>query len=282
MRRIKEAFLHRMSYFLAAPALLWQLLFLCIPFLIIVSASVYVRGHGFSLSSYQAVLNGAHLRVIVRSLMLALFNACCCLVISYPVAYFIAVRANKLKNVLVLLITLPFWVNFLVHVYAWFFILDRNGLFNKLLLTFGFINTPLRMMNTLFAVALVMFQVYLPFMLLPVYAGFEKFDWRLLETSLDLGASWQQTFWRIMVPLTLPGARLGFFLVLGMSFGDYVTPQLISGGKTLFVGTLISDYFIINRSFSIGSAFTCLGALLLVMMMGMCLAGFKMATKGVK
>lgn len=282
MQRIKEDFFQRISYVLAAPALLWQLVFLWIPFLIVISASFYIRGYGFSLGAYSAVLTSAHMRVIARSLVLALANACCCLVAAYPVAYFIAFRTRSWKNILVLLLTLPFLVNFLVHVYAWFFILERNGLFNRVLLTLGLITTPLHMMNSLFAVALVMFQVYLPFMLLPLYVICEKFDVRLIEASLDLGASWKQTFWRVMVPLTLSGAKLGFLLVLGMSFGDYVIPQLMSGSKTLFVGTLISDYFIINRSFSIGAAFTCLSALVLIGLIGVCLVGFNVAAKGAK
>lgn len=282
MRRVKEAFLHRLTYFLAVPAFLWEIIFLCVPFLFVMSASVYLQGHGFSFAAYKLVLTGAHIRIIIRSLLLALFNAFCCLVVAYPVAYFIAFRARAWKNALVLLLTLPFWVNFLVHVYAWFFILERNGIFNKILLALGIISEPLHMMNTLFAVALVMFQVYLPFMLLPLYLFCEKFDTRLLEASLDLGASWRQTFWRVLVPLTLAGAQLGFFMVLGMSFGDYVTPQLMSGGKTLFVGTVISDYFVINRSFSIGSAFTCLSAFILISLMAVCLGAFKAVARGAK
>ncbi len=282
MRRIKQAFLYRLTYFLATPAFLWEIVFLCIPFLFIMSASVYLQGRGFSLAAYKLILTGAHMRIIVRSLVLALFTAFCCLVVAYPVAYFIAFRARSWKNALVLLLTLPFWVNFLVHVYAWFFILERNGIFNKILLALGIISEPLHMMNTLFAVAIVMFQVYLPFMILPVYLFFEKFDTRLLEASLDLGASWRQTFWRVLVPLTMAGAQLGFFLVLGMSFGDYVTPQLMSGGKTLFVGTVISDYFIINRSFSLGSAFTCISAVVLIGLMAISLGLFKLVAKGAK
>jgi len=282
MRRIREEFLDRIYFFLSLPALLWQFIFLWFPLLIIISASVYLRGHGFSCAAYDAILTSAHVRVITRSLLLALFNACCCLVVAYPVAYFVAFRTRAWKNLLVLLLTLPFWVNFLVHVYAWFFILERDGLFNKLLLSLGIISTPLHLINNLFAVSLVMFQVYLPFMLLPLYVIFEKFDVRLIEASLDLGASWRQTFWQIMVPLTLSGAKLGFFLVLGMSFGDYVTPQLMSGSKTLFVGTLISDYFILNRSFSVGAAFTCLSAVVLVGTMGVCLVWFRAVARGAK
>jgi spermidine/putrescine transport system permease protein len=282
MQRIREGFLYRLNYFLSFPALLWQVVFLWLPLMILIGASVYSRTHHFSLIFYKEILTAAHLRIILRSLSLAFFNACCCLVVSYPVAYFVAFHTRRWKNILVLLLTLPFWVNFLVHVYAWFFILERNGLVNSLLLSFGLIRTPLHLMNTLFSVALVMFQVYLPFMLLPLYVIFEKFDVRLIEASLDLGASWRQTFWQVMFPLTLSGARLGFFLVLGMSFGDYVTPQLLSGSKTLFVGTVISDYFILNRSFATGAAFMCVSALVLIGVMGACFVWLRAMAKGVK
>lgn len=282
MRRVKEALLTYVDYAISIPALLWQVLFLWLPFLIVISASVYTRRSGFSLNSYAAILTSAHAYVVMRSLLLALINTWCCLLVAYPVAYFIAFVSQRWKRILVFLLTLPFWVNFLVHVYAWFFLLERNGLLNNILLSLHIIDTPLHLMNSLFAVWLVMFQVYLPFMILPLYVVFEKFDYRLIEASMDLGATRGQTFWHVTFPLTLAGAKLGFFLVLGMSFGDYVIPQLLNGGKTLFVGTLISDYFIINRTFSTGAAFTCLSAVVLIGLMGVCFAAFKALAKGVK
>ena len=111
-------------------------------------------------------------------------------------------------------------------------------------------------------------------MILPLYVIFEKFDLRLIEASLDLGASKRETFWRVTFPLTLSGAKLGFFLVLGMSFGEYVVPQLLGGGKFFFVGTLISEYFIVSRDFSVGSAFTCLSAGIILAGMIICFGIF--------
>lgn len=274
MDTIKERFLARLNYLLATPAIVWQMLFLWLPLLIVVVASVYLQSVGFTLQCYRTLLTIAHVRILVRSLGVALINASLCLLVAYPVAYFIVFHARRWKNVLVFLLALPFWVNFLVHVYAWFFILERDGLLNRLLMFLHVIREPLHLMNSLFAVSLVMFQVYLPFMILPLYVVFEKFDVRLIEASLDLGADRQETFKRITFPLTISGAKLGFFLVFGMSFGEFIIPQLLNGGKSLFVGTLISDYFLMSREFCVGSAFTCFSALILLAVMGGCLLFF--------
>jgi ABC-type spermidine/putrescine transport system permease subunit I len=173
-------------------------------------------------------------------------------------------------------------VNFLVHAYSWFFILERNGLLNKVLLSLHVISDPIHIINSLKAVAIVMFHAYLPYMILPLYIIFEKFDLRLIEASMDLGANRRETFWRVTFPLTLSGAKLGFFLVMGMSFGEYVIPQLMIGDKTFFVGTLISEYFILSRQFAVGSAFTCLSALVLFVLTLFVFIGFRALKKGVR
>jgi len=282
MRALKEAIVNRLYYFMSLPAIIWQVLFLWLPFFIVISASIYTLSVGFTLSFYKTLMTGAHARIILRSLLMAFFNALACLIVAYPVAYFISFRARKWKNLLVFLLTLPFWVNFLVHVYAWFFILERNGLFNKLLQMLHIIREPLHLINSLFAIAIVMFQVYLTYMILPIYVVFEKFDLRLIEASMDLGASKRETFWRIVFPLTLSGAKLGFFLVFGMSFGEYIIPQLLDGSKFFFVGTLISEYFTLHRDFATGSAFTCLNAVILIIAVFFCLMLFNMLKKGIK
>jgi len=279
---IKKLFFDRINYFISLPAILWEVIFLWVPFLIVIIASIYSRSFGFTSRFYLELFTGAHVRIILRSLLLAVFNAFFCLLAAYPLCYFIAFRGGRWKNILVFLFTLPFWVNFLVHVYSWFFILDRNGLLNKLLLSLHIIKEPLHLMNTIIAVALVMFYAYLPFMILPIYIIFEKFDMRLIEASMDLGANKRETFWRVTFPLTLSGAKLGFFLVLGMSFGEYIIPQLLNGGRFFFVGTLISEYFLVSRDFSVGSAFTCLNALIVIVVMAICLLLFRLIKRGVK
>lgn len=275
MRTIKERFFDSLAYGISLPAFIWQALFMWLPLIIVMGASIYSTSTGLTGQFYESLMSAAHARIIMRSLWLALFNACFCLVVAYPIAYFIVFYARQWKNTLVFLLTLPFCVNFVVHVYAWFFILERHGLLNQCLIKIGLISQPIHIINSIIGVAIVMFQVYLPFVILPLYTSLEKFDRRLIEASLDLGATSRETFWRIIFPLTLPGARLGFFLVFGMSFGEYIIPQLIGGGKSLFVGTLISEYFIISRAFPLGSAFTCLSAIVLVSAMALCAYGFK-------
>ena len=282
MRTFKETIVNRIDYFLSLPAFLWQIIFLWMPLLTIVVASFYSRQLGLTFTFYKEVLTGAHARIIFRSLFLAFGTSLSCLVVAYPVVYFISFRSGRWKDLLVFLLTLPFWVNFLVHAYSWFFVLERNGLLNNLLISLHLIGEPIHIINTLKAVAIVMFHAYLPYMILPLYIIFEKFDLRLIEASMDLGAKRQQTFWRVTFPLTLSGAKLGFFLVLGMSFGEYVIPQLMIGDKTFFVGTLISDYFILSRQFAVGSAFICLSAFVLLVLMMVAFFGFRLLKKGVK
>lgn len=270
-------------FFMATPAVIWYFLFLFVPLLVVIGASVYTRSSGFTSIFYSRLLDSSHARVLARSALLAFWNAFVCLIVAYPVVYYISFCIpNQWKNVFVFLLTLPFWVNFVIHVYSWFFLLDRHGLFNNILLYMHIIDQPLHILNSTLAVAIVMFQVYVPFMILPLYVVFEKFDTRLLEASTDLGASPRKTFTRITLPLTLSGARQGFLLVFGMSFGEYLIPQLMAGSKTFFVGTLISDYFLINRDFAAGSAFTCLSAAVLIGLMLVCLGMLYLIRKGIR
>jgi spermidine/putrescine transport system permease protein len=161
-------------------------------------------------------------------------------------------------------LTLPFWVNFLVQVYAWYFLLEYKGLINNFLLKLGIINEPLILASSLFAVFLVMVYCYLPFMIMPLYSMLEKIDPRLLEASSDLGATSWQTFYRITLPLSSPGIKTGFLLVLIPAFGEFVIPSLLGGSKYMLVGTLISYFFLVARNNAYGSAFTCLSGLALV------------------
>lgn len=163
----------------------------------------------------------------------------------------------------IFLLALPFWINFLLQVYAWCFILERNGLINLLLLKLGIIHEPLYLMNNMFSVILVMIQAYLPFMILPIYSGMSRFNKHLIEASYDLGASAVYTFWHITLPLTISGIKTGFLLIMVMTFGEFTIPTLLGGGKKLFVGTLISEYFFTSRSMSQGSAFVCASGLAL-------------------
>ena len=195
---------------------------------------------------------------------MALSNAVICLAVGYPLAYFIAFAGQKFKSILLFLLIVPFWTNFLLHVYAWFFVLEKEGFLNNLLRGLGLIQEPIHFLNTMFATMIMMVYYYLPFMVLPLYSALERFDYRLIEASLDLGASSMQTFRRILLPLTLRGVRAGFFLVFIPSFGEFAIPELMGGDKRMFVGSVVSHYILGEETGSLGAAFTVVSCLILL------------------
>jgi len=257
------------SFFMAIPALLWQILFLYIPLLFIIGIS-FLRSFDvtaiqtITIKNYQVLLQFSYVKIIARSLLLALFTAIFCFFISYPVAYFLALKVKKMKNLLLFFLALPFWTNFIVQVYAWFFILDRHGFLNKILLKLGVITGPLHILNTPVAIYIVMLFCYIPFMVMPLYTSLSKIDTYLLEASFDLGANPWQTFFNITFPLSTTGIKTGFFLVFIPSFGEFVIPALLGGSKTLYVGSMISYFFLETRNIFLGSAFTCVSMICLV------------------
>jgi len=258
------------AFAVALPAVLWQVLFLYLPlfFLIYISfvkALDYSVFKNLTLANYKALLDFSYLKIIARSVTLAFLNGFFCLLLAYPLAYFLALRVRKLKNLFIFLLVLPFWTNFLVQAYAWFFILDNNGILNKFLLKLGLISTPLHILNTPLAIYIVMLFCYLPFMVLPIYSSMAKIDKYLLEASSDLGATSWQTLGYVTLPLSLSGIRNGFFLVLIPSFGEFVIPVLLGGGKVMYVGSLISYFFLETKNVFLGAAFTCFSGFILIL-----------------
>lgn len=163
----------------------------------------------------------------------------------------------------------------MVQVYSWFFVLEHNGLLNTILLKLGIIQQPLHLLNNTFAIYLVMVYCYLPFMIMPLYSALEKIDRRVFEAAADLGATQWQTFIRVTVPLSMAGIRTGFFLVFVPSFGELVVPILLGGGKQLFVGPLITQYFLSARNPALGAAFTCISCIMLLIAVGLLYLFFK-------
>ncbi|MDR3646185.1 MAG: ABC transporter permease [Candidatus Babeliales bacterium] len=266
MQKIKQIFSEEFSFFIIVPAFLWQIMFLWAPIIFILCLGFLSSDSThFTADHYKAILNYTHLKVILRSLVTAVFNTFLCLLLAYPVSYYLVFRAKNWKNFLLFFLTLPLWVNFLIQVYSWFFLLEHHGLINQLLMFLGLINSPLHMVNNSFAILLVMLHVYLPFMIMPLYNALEKIDYSLIEASADLGASKWKTFARITWPLSIPGVYLGFFLVFVMSFGEVAIPMLLGGNKKLYVGNLISEYFLGAKNIHRGSAFTLLSGLSLAL-----------------
>jgi len=248
LRALKAAFIKERYFFMAIPAVVWQLLFFYIPLACLIFTS-FTQGWVqqwwpiLTLQHYTEFFDLMYVRIIGRSLTLALGTALLCLVLAYPVAYYLALKIHTLQNVLLFFLIFPFWTSLLIQVYAWFFVLEKYGLLNSLLLKLSIIQEPLHLINTPFAVYLVMVYCYLPFMIMPLYAILEQLDIRLIEAALDLGASPLRMFLRVIVPLSLPGIMTGFFLVFIAAFGEFVIPALLGGAKQFFVGSLISHYY---------------------------------------
>ncbi len=265
MRFFKKFFKNDLPFFLAAPSFIWQILFFCLPIIFIFLFSFWdVDNNYFTLQFYKQFLHATYLDIIFKSFLMALFNATICVLVAYPVAYYIALKIGKLKYFFIFLLIIPFWTNFLLHIYSWFFILERGGFLNDFLLYLGLISEPLEFLNSLFAICLVMFYCYLPFAVIPIYSILEKFDKRYIEASLDLGATNWQAFKTVTLPITFEGAKSAFFLVFIPSFGEFAIPDLLGGSKFAFVGTVISQYLLGLPTISYGAAFTAVSVLFLI------------------
>lgn len=252
----------------------WLILFFLVPFLIVfkISLSEYqksmppyaplfemaeghfveIRAH---LSNYQLLIEGnLYLYAYLNSLMIAAISTILCLLIGYPMAYAIARSSERWRTSLLLLIILPFWTSFLIRVYAWMGILADEGLLNKLLLKIGLITQPLVILNTDVAVYIGIVYSYLPFMILPLYATLEKMDMSLLEAAADLGCRPTHAFFRITLPLSMPGIIAGSMLVFIPAVGEFVIPDLLGGSEVLMIGKALWNEFFTNRDWPAASA----------------------------
>ena len=208
-------------------------------------------------------------QIFGRSLWMAVVTTILCLIVSYPMAYYIALIARKQrKNLLLALVAVPFWTSFLIRTYAWVLILRSEGLLNTALLHLHLIREPLQLLPSNFAIMLGLVYGELPFMILPLYASLEKLDRSLLEASNDLGAGSWSTFWRVTVPLTMPGIIAGVVLVFIPSIGQYVVSDVLGEGKLMLVGNVIQEQFGAARNPPFGSALAFeLTAVVLVLLM---------------
>ncbi len=259
-----------LPFAIGIPALVWQLLFFYLPLFLLTCSSFIKLSQdgsfaGLTFTHISHFLSSTYLKVIGSSLLLALANALLCLIIAFPLAYFLAFTGKKYKNGLLFLLIIPFWTNFLLHVYAWFYVLERGGIINTFLMWIGAIQTPLHFLNSLFAIMIMMIYYYLPFMVLPIYSSLEKFNYSLTEASLDLGATWTTTLRRVLIPITCQGIRAGFFLVFIPSFGEFAIPELMGGDRHLFVGNVVSQYILGEGTGSLGAAFTLVSCTILLL-----------------
>ncbi|MEW9613479.1 ABC transporter permease [Shinella sp. S4-D37] len=263
----------RSRWLLSAPALLIIFFAAVGPLLVMLLYSFMAKGdYGdvrfgeFSLDGWVSVffqrdifddtlgLADAHLSIIWRSLQLSFFTTLLTLILGFPTAYFIATRPPHSREIWVFLVTIPFWTNLLIRTFAMQQVIRNEGLLNNALIWLGVIDTPLQIMYTDTANLLGMTYVYLPLMVLPLYASIEKLDFRLVEAGYDLYASRLQVLRRIVIPLVKPGIIAGSILVFIPSLGAYVIPRVLGGGKNMMLGNLIEMQFGSGRNWPLGAA----------------------------
>jgi len=255
---MKEVVQRHTPFFYVILPFLWQLLFFYIPILLMVWLSITAIDVPF--------FNATYFLIVVRSCILAIVTGILCFLIGYPLAYFLAFKAGRFRLFFLFLVILPFWTNFLLHVYAWMFVLDQEGIVNKALLWLGF--PTLSMLNSLFAILLLMVYCYLPFMVLPIYSALDRFDKTLLEASEDLGATPFETWYHIVLPLSMTGVISGFFLVFVAAFGEFAIPGLMGGEKFIFVGSVITQYALGAETLEYAAAFTLFSFVCLLILIG--------------
>jgi ABC-type spermidine/putrescine transport system permease subunit I len=259
---------------LATPTLLLVALFFVAPLALIAvysfgttSLVTFGTAFGWTLSNYTSLHSSLYLGTIERSLILSLSATLACAILGVPIAFFIVRQRGRLQTVLLLAVIVPFWTSFLIRIYAWTNILQNGGLLESVLHHLGLLHGSLNLLYTPTAIAIGIVYGYLPLMVLPIYVALERLDPTVLEAAEDLGSHGWHFMWRIVVPLARPGLIAGSLLVGIPATGEFVTPQILGGGKTLMLGNVIATQFLDIGNLSFGSALAmCLIALVVIML----------------
>ena len=256
---------------LLAPASAWFLVMLVLPLAVVVVFSFGERaaagGYVPALTLAQYANLPARFTAFKNTMLLAPAGTIVALLVAYPLAYYLAVRADpRLKTILLVLVILPFWTSILIRTYAWIFILGGRGI--PALLDFVGIE-DVRLINTPFSVLVGIIYGYLPLMVFPIYVSLEKLDKRLLEASGDLGAPPLRTFWQVTLPLSIPGVVTGCMLVFILLMGEFLIPALLGGGKVFFIGNALVDLFLQSRNWAYGSAVAATLVLIMLLTVGL-------------
>ena len=224
---------------IAVPYVIWMAIFVVAPLLIIVFYAFTSQAGGFTLENFSTMAQ--YTGVFGRSFLLAIIATFICLLIGYPLSYWLAQESPAVRRVAMMLIMLPMWMNFLLRTYSWMFLLEKRGLINSFLGLFGI--GPFQMINTQGAIVLGMVYNFLPFMILPILSVLEKIDPKVIEAAQDLGANSFTVFRRVTFPLSLPGVLSGVTMVFIPSVSTFVISRLLGGGKSLLLGDLIEMQF---------------------------------------
>ncbi len=246
--------------YMVLPTVIWLSVFFVIPLLIVVAVSFASRTpygqviFNWTFSNYTRFLEPLYLSIFADTLVVAVVTTIITILMGYPLAYAISQLPKKWQQPGLILVMIPFWINFLIRSYAWVIILRTQGVLNTLLIKFGLITQPLQLLYNDMAVLLGMVYGMLPFMVLPIYVSLEQLDRRLLEAASDLGASPMTAFRKITLPLTMPGIAAGTILVFISSLGMFVVPDVMGGAKAALVGNLIQNQFLSARDWPFGGA----------------------------
>ena len=260
---------------LGAPTVLLVALFFVAPLALIAVYSLgttslvtFVTHFGWTLRNYSSLHDSLYLGTIERSLILSASATLACAILAVPIAFFIVSQRGRVQVVLLLAVIVPFWTSFLIRIYAWTNILENGGLLESALRHLGLSHGSLNILYTPTAIAIGIVYGYLPLMVLPVYVALERLDPTVLEAAEDLGSHGWHFMWRIVVPLARPGLIAGALLVGIPATGEFVTPQILGGGKTLMLGNVIATQFLDIGNLSFGSALAmCLIALVILMLL---------------
>lgn len=237
---------------------MWSLVFIVFPLILILlyafnsSSGMSLEGYGITFDNFRRVFEPLYIKIFFVSILLAIASTVLCIIIGYPVAYFISRMKDKWRNSLMLLFVVPMWMNFLLRTYAWLTLLGNNGLINKFLGLFGI--APLNLMYNMSAIMLGMVYNFLPFMVLPIYSTLVKMDKSLIEAARDLGATNSQIFKKVILPLSLPGVYTGITMVFIPAISTFVIPDLLGGNRFYLIGNLIEKQFTFTGDWAFGSA----------------------------
>ena len=238
----------------------WLIFFVLIPNLLVLTVSFLTRDGSdfyalpFTLDNYANLFNPLYAQVVWNSLYMSGIATIICLLIGYPFAFMVSKINPKYRPFFLFLVVLPFWTNSLIRIYGMKVFLGVKGVLNTMLMDMGILSEPIRILNTEVAVIIGLVYLLLPFMILPLYSAIEKLDGRLLEAAKDLGANAVQRFFRVILPLTMPGIVAGCLLVLLPAMGMFYVADLLGGAKVLLVGNVIKSEFLISRNWPFGSA----------------------------
>lgn len=259
---------------------LWLIVFVLVPHLFIFIASFLENSDTdfvkftLTFSNYQRIFSPVYLHIFFNSIFIALCVTVCCLLLGYPFAYILSRANNNIKNFLLLLLVIPFWTSSLVRTYSLIIILKTNGIINSILMALGITEEPVQILYTWYAVIIGLVYTLLPFMILPLYSVLEKLDNKYIEAAKDLGASHFNLFFKVVIPLSMPGIIAGCMLVFLPALGIFYIPDLLGGAKDILIGNLVKNQFLTSRDWPFGSAISMIFSIIVAILL---IAYFKSA-----